>query len=435
MKSKINAHSGIVSAKRSKNERCGIHSWHPYYAGYSEAFVKSAINYLDLKPNHLILDPWNGSGTTSLVANRENISEIGFDVNSVMNTFSMAKSNVLLHHVKEIQNITVQICKTLRNIEYKIFNEDPLLDFMSKNLCSTVRSTFKIISEEKYPVIRTEKNISNAFIKPSAYTNPIKCFFLSALFITARKLAGYKGGANPTWVKKLDIKPTVKKSIFISMFMQQITNMLNDLEDVLFKSKKTLSHLACYGNTRNLNIKSNSIDAVITSPPYLTRIDYAMSTRPELLIMFDENKLRDIREQTMGAPVIVDKTITPKKAWGKTCNSVINSVQNHSSKAANSYYLPNFLQYFRDASDSLSEICRVLKPNSKALIVVQSSYFKEHEIRLGKIYVEMSKQFPVKSKIVYSETVRGHMAHLNSKSNEYKKDKSFFEEVIELEKI
>ncbi|MBC6423004.1 MAG: hypothetical protein GDA43_18470 [Hormoscilla sp. SP5CHS1] len=62
----------LASAKRSRKERMRVHAWHPYYAGYSEAFVSSAIAYLNLNSalSPLLLDPWNGSGTTGLVASR-----------------------------------------------------------------------------------------------------------------------------------------------------------------------------------------------------------------------------------------------------------------------------------------------------------------------------------------------------------------------------
>jgi hypothetical protein len=47
----------LASAKRSLSERKGIHSWHPYYAGYSEAFVTSAIEYLGINKSQILLDP------------------------------------------------------------------------------------------------------------------------------------------------------------------------------------------------------------------------------------------------------------------------------------------------------------------------------------------------------------------------------------------
>jgi len=49
--------------------------------------VESALDYLNLGSDAILLDPWNGSGTTSLVTNRRNMHSLGFDINPAMNTF------------------------------------------------------------------------------------------------------------------------------------------------------------------------------------------------------------------------------------------------------------------------------------------------------------------------------------------------------------
>ena len=116
--------------------------------------------------------------------------------------------------------------------------------------------------------------------------------------------------------------------------------------------------------------------------------------------------------------------------WGETCLAVLKQVEMHSSKAARSYYLPNMLQYFRDVELSLRECIRVLKPKSQALIVVQSSYFKEHEINLGQIYTEICRNLGTQCEIVNRDVVRGHMAHVNTKSSLYKSDKTYYEDVV-----
>ncbi len=210
--------------------------------------------------------------------------------------------------------------------------------------------------------------------------------------------------------------------------------MIIDLELSSIPILDKIIHLPLTMDSRNLNIEDDSIDGVITSPPYLTRIDYAMSTKPEILILSNSRTLREIREDTIGSPVIVDKNISVNSLWGKSCLQLIEKIKKHNSKAAKSYYLPNMLQYFRDAELSLREIIRVLKPKSKALIVVQSSYFKEQEIRLGEIYTELCKNLGIKSQIISREIVRSHMAHVNTKSNQYKKKKVYFEDVVCLTK-
>jgi hypothetical protein len=66
----------------------------------------------------------------------------------------------------------------------------------------------------------------------------------------------------------------------------------------------------------------------------------------------------------------------------------------------------------------------------QALIVVQSSYFKEHEINLGQIYTEICRNLNTQCEIVNREIVRGHMAHVNTKSSLYKNGKVYYEDVV-----
>jgi hypothetical protein len=62
-----------------------------YYAGFSEAFVDYAIKSSSLKEGALILDPWNGSGTTTAVASRKNLSSIGLDINPATLLYAYAR--------------------------------------------------------------------------------------------------------------------------------------------------------------------------------------------------------------------------------------------------------------------------------------------------------------------------------------------------------
>jgi hypothetical protein len=93
-----------MSAKRSPIERSGIHAWHPYYAGYSEGFVTSAIGHLSCDRDTLILDPWGGSGTTGAVASRNGVPSVCLDLNPIMATFAASKSYEVLIQSEEIED-------------------------------------------------------------------------------------------------------------------------------------------------------------------------------------------------------------------------------------------------------------------------------------------------------------------------------------------
>lgn len=61
------------------------HGWYGYYAGYSASFASDAIDVLvsDDSPKR-ILDPWNGSGTTTLAATLMGHRPIGMDRNPAL---------------------------------------------------------------------------------------------------------------------------------------------------------------------------------------------------------------------------------------------------------------------------------------------------------------------------------------------------------------
>src|SRR5688500_12785789 len=57
--------SPIASPKQPPQER--LKDWYPYYAGYTSAFAESVFDqYLGSAKS--VVDPWNGSGTTTAVA-------------------------------------------------------------------------------------------------------------------------------------------------------------------------------------------------------------------------------------------------------------------------------------------------------------------------------------------------------------------------------
>ncbi len=168
--------NNLASAKRTKNERQGVYAWHPYYAGYSEAFVASAIKYLDLNSSDLILDPWNGSGTTAFVASQFNIPTLGCEINPVMNIFSTAKSSYIVDQQKILRNILERITNLFdiysakKSNKYDVKNtsnnketkEDPLLDFMSQSLRDGIRTLYSVIESIKYPDFEISQKLSNS---------------------------------------------------------------------------------------------------------------------------------------------------------------------------------------------------------------------------------------------------------------------------------
>ncbi|CAG9427345.1 hypothetical protein NVI2019_PEGOAJLN_02742 [Providencia alcalifaciens] len=405
----------ISGAKRGKNERKGLHSWHPYYAGYSESFVKSVLHVEKLECGSTVLDPWIGSGTTGIVCQKLGINCIGIDINPVMSYFAAAKSKSIITELQfDCREYLNKILDAFTHYS-KYENSDISLFQQSKKYYDIICGIF---SNEK----------------DAEYINAIKAFFCSVLFVTIRKNFTIKTGSNPTWISKKSVSKSVQLD-FVIEYKNNYEKMIHELKDNYSDNYGMSSYKVFNADSKMLPISNSSVDLIITSPPYLTRIDYAVSTRIELEVISGIDGYDLVRKQTMGTTTVpsIQDDISP--LWGDICLDVLSRVSKHYSIASNSYYLKNKIRYFHDAYESLLEIYRVLSNGKSAYLVIQNSYYKEIEIPLYSIYCEMAKGIGFsKQEIVYEENVKVILGQINSRSSIYIKDKKYFEKVIKVTK-
>src|SRR5688500_6287485 len=81
-----------LSPKRPTFEKAGLADLFPYYAGFGFDW---ACSHLDeyAHGNNFVLDPWNGSGTTTLAAQSRGYPAIGVDLNPVANIAAMLRAS------------------------------------------------------------------------------------------------------------------------------------------------------------------------------------------------------------------------------------------------------------------------------------------------------------------------------------------------------
>ena len=151
------------------------------------------------------------------------------------------------------------------------------------------------------------------------------------------------------------------------------------------------SDLAC-GLETGQSQQSGTAAFVLGSPPYCTRIDYAMTTCAELsLLGFGRDSgFRDLRRELVGSATVPKVIPRTSEKWGSTCLGFLETLRQHTSKASATYYYKNHLQYFRSLSASIQEISRVLKPEGRCVLVVQDSYYKDLHNDLPVMLAEMA---------------------------------------------
>lgn len=408
----------IAGAKRGKNEHKGLHSWHPYYAGFSESFVASVLQIEEAGPQSVVFDPWMGSGTTGIVCQKNNVNCIGADINPVMSYFAASKNK---------ENISV-----LDNSGEELLRDITLGFNKIKNKINSLSGGVSVIEQLQWFYQSISEQFNN---KMSLYeVNPIKAFFCSVLFNTIRNTFDVKQGSNPTWISK---KLTINNIGFdlCLEYRKNYEKMSGQLRDFYSNSYSNANCTIFNVDSKKMMIDDSSIDLVISSPPYLTRIDYAVSTRLELEIVLGTDGYNSLRKRVMGTTTVPKFADAINPAWGALCLNVLSLVTSHNSIASSSYYLKNKIRYFYDAYNSMAEIYRVLKPGCSAYLVIQNSYYKEIEIPLYDIYCEMACSLGFSSSIcVREDKVKTILGQINTKSKLYINDKHYFEKIIKVTK-
>jgi hypothetical protein len=186
-------------------------------------------------------------------------------------------------------------------------------------------------------------------------------------------------------------------------------------------------------DSRMLPIEDEAVDLVVTSPPYLTRIDYAVATSPELAILGpgDVTSIRSLRDRMIGTPTLADSEDLP---IGEAGRRFLGKVELHPSKASSTYYLKYFKQYVTGLAASLSELGRVTKPRATCVLVVQDSYYKEIRCDLAGIVADAAGIAGLDKKHQIDFAAPRTMASINKGSRRYRSTFLTTESAVVLER-
>jgi len=190
-------------------------------------------------------------------------------------------------------------------------------------------------------------------------------------------------------------------------------------------------------DTTSTSIAKGSIDMVLTSPPYCTRIDYSAATRIELSVMHPlvNMDIEDLRRKMIGSTKVPTHEVVMDPAWGEKCNRFLTLLKAHPSKASSGYYYKTHLDYFDKMARSLDNIAGGLKPSGAAILVVQDSYYKDLHNDLPSITTEMAAAAGLRLKRRLDFELKRSMAGINSRSRNYKRAAGAVEAVLCFEKI
>jgi hypothetical protein len=384
------ASSKLPNPKIGVSKLSGKASWYPYYAGFSSEFARAILAGLELPSRSRVLDPWNGSGTTTEAALNLGLDCVGYDLNPAMVVIS--KARLLSERTKpSLVPLAREILAKSLKLPILRDTNDPLTTWLHPATASAFR--------------RLERSVLSHLVSGDiqvpigtdgiAKLSDIAAFYYTALFRTLRSRLKPFFSTNPTWIKcpKGPARAKMSGKILDKHFMETVQRMAESLPDGFSVQADTRSSIS-FASSEAMPLSASSVDCVLTSPPYCTRIDYAVATRPELAVLgFGVNpahSFRELRESLTGTTTVSPTLTPPEPSWGSACTRFLEAVRQHPSKASGTYYYKQHLQYFHSIYTSLSELSRVVKADGACTIVVQDSHYKELHNPLPEIFFEMA---------------------------------------------
>jgi DNA modification methylase len=136
------------------------------------------------------------------------------------------------------------------------------------------------------------------------------------------------------------------------------------------------------GDARNLRLPDESVDAIITSPPYLNAIDYMRTSKFSLIFLGSRlGELRAIRSGAIGTEVGLAPGHLPK-----SLDAVVDT------RVADPTRQPMIRHYLFDLYNALSESFRVLKPGGYALYVMGPSILSRRNYDAAGVLCEVARE-------------------------------------------
>ena len=398
-----------------------------FYAGYSEGFIRDVVGGLGLSKEALILDPWNGSGTTTYTASRMGFNSIGVDVNPAMVIVAAGRA-LTADDVAQLPTLLEAVRAGLGAGRHANALDDPLTSWFHPKMTADVRRVERCVWQAI--AHRVPGRVRHA-LERTQVPRVISLFY-TALFEALKRYALPYRTSNPTWVAA---RPRGSGEVNVSRTELRLRLQVRILELAArgeMESANTVPRILL-GSSECIPLPDASVDAVLGSPPYCTRIDYTVATRIELAVLgVDERSgFRNLREASMGTTVILRQGPPPtNRCLGQHANAFLESVASHPSKASSTYYYKQFGQYFSALADSVSEVARVVRPNGWFGVVVQDSYYKELHADLARIVAEMSSERGLNLKTQTDFPTQSCMRQIHPGSRSYRRPTKSVESVL-----
>ena len=270
-----------IEQNRLYSDDTGIHDWYRFVLSFPPHLVRDYINKFQLNSEHTILDPFCGTGTTLIESKKHGIPSIGIEANPVVQMVARTKvdwdidcNGLLAHSLLVAKEVKKRLKKYGKKLKVLNTEKEKLI---IKNSISPIPLHKSLVFLEVLNEIADKRFYD---IERTAFAKQLVCSYSNLHF-------GPEVGAGRKKKKDAEV---------VELWLKQIYKIVADLKE--YALEKDVPSEVYLGDSRSIStlLNEQSIDAVITSPPYPNEKDYTRTTRLESVLLNFITAKSDLRE-------------------------------------------------------------------------------------------------------------------------------------------
>ncbi len=378
------------------------HDWYRFVLSFPPHLVRDYIDRFGVGSSNCVLDPFCGTGTTLVECKKLGIPSVGVEAHpmacfaSVVKTdWSIDAAGLSRHALKVASLASAKLeAEGIEDVDVPLFHKRVRILAKARTLQPEIWKLLLKDSISPLPLQRTLvllETLEEA--EDNQYSRHERLALAKALVF---------GISNLKFGPEVGVGTAKSDAPVIPLWLSGINDMAQDLRELRghSHSKSSVHH----ADSRFLGsvLKPNSVDFVITSPPYPNEKDYTRTTRLESVLLGlirDKHELRSLKQGMLRSNTRgVYKTDRDDQfvANHKEINRIANDIERRRIELGKTsgferLYARVTKLYFGGMAQHLSNLRPLLRPGAHLAYVVgdQASYLRVM-IRTGQIVADIA---------------------------------------------
>jgi DNA modification methylase len=341
------------------NEGLPFHRWWPYVQGYSAEFVSNLLRSDGLRRGSTVLDPFAGSGTSLIEAQRIGARAIGYELMAPAALAARVKTDIDLAP-GDLERAAAVLLRTAQHAPMAA------LPFL--------RETRRQFSPEALAQLRRIRSVLPA-ADARGVTDALRLAFAATLVPVSRLRRSPCLGYDP--VDRERPLPFVQYAGVIRTMVEDLRARARSSE-----SRGPPAEVRS-GDSRSIDLPAQSVDLAITSPPYVNGLDYVMNYKLDLAWLGYVNSYSELSALRIAELACDNLPRTATRDYlgtNRTPDPWLEEIlpRIRENVARKGTYRRNDMhgvvhRYFRDLADVLRGVYRALRPGGRFVLVVGDS--------------------------------------------------------------